>query len=55
LARNLRLETVAEWVTSEQDAAILENYGIDFFQGHYFGRPDVYPPWGKTKPVIAAA
>jgi diguanylate cyclase (GGDEF)-like protein len=55
LARNLRLETVAEWVTSEEDAAILESYGIDFFQGHYFGRPEVCPPWSQAKQVTAAA
>jgi diguanylate cyclase (GGDEF)-like protein len=55
LARNLRLETVAEWVTSEQDAGILEGYGIDFFQGHYFGKPEVCPPWRQAKPVTVAA
>src|SRR5579862_4349258 len=33
LARNLKLETVAEWVSSEQDAALLEEFGIDYFQG----------------------
>ena len=55
LARNLRLETVAEWVTSEQDAEILQGYGIDFFQGHFFGKPEVCPPWSQAKPVTVAA
>ncbi len=55
LARNLRLETVAEWVTSEEDAQLLESYGIGYFQGHHFGRPDVSPPWRRQKPAIAAA
>lgn len=55
LARNLRLETVAEWVTSEEDAQLLESYGIGFFQGHHFGRPEVCPPWSRQKPVTVAA
>jgi EAL domain-containing protein (putative c-di-GMP-specific phosphodiesterase class I) len=55
LARNLRLETVAEWVGSESDAALLEQYGIDFFQGHYFGRPQIAPVWAQPRPVCDAA
>lgn len=55
LARNLRLETVAEWVSSEEDAILLEQYGIDFFQGHYFGHPEMFPAWSAQTPVIAAA
>jgi EAL domain-containing protein (putative c-di-GMP-specific phosphodiesterase class I) len=55
LARNLRVETVAEWVSSEQDAALLDQYGIDYFQGHHFGRPEIFPSWSAQTPVIAAA
>ncbi len=55
LAHNLRVETVAEWVSSEQDAALLDRYGIDYFQGHYFGRPEIFPSWSAQTPVIAAA
>ena len=55
LARNLKLETVAEWVGCEEDAALLESYGIDFFQGFYFGRPEIQPAWSRLRPVNAAA
>ena len=40
LAKNFQLETVAEWVGSEQDAQLLADFGVDFFQGYYFGEPD---------------
>jgi diguanylate cyclase (GGDEF)-like protein len=45
LAKNFGLETVAEWVDSEEDAALLKEYGVDYFQGFYFGRPDTAPAW----------
>lgn len=55
LARNLRVETVAEWVSSEEDAVLLDQYGIDYFQGHHIGRPELFPSWSAQTPVIAAA
>jgi EAL domain-containing protein (putative c-di-GMP-specific phosphodiesterase class I) len=55
LARSLNLKTVAEWVSSEPDAALLEGYGIDYFQGHYFGRPELFPSWLNMDRAIAAA
>lgn len=45
LAKNFRLETVAEWVGSEEDANLLLELGVDFFQGYYFGQPTVSPDW----------
>ena len=45
LAKNFRLETVAEWVGSEEDAVLLESFGVDYFQGYYFGEPTLAPPW----------
>lgn len=45
LAKNFKLETVAEWVGSEEDAQLLASYGVDFFQGFFFGEPDVSPAW----------
>ena len=38
-----------------KDAALLESYGIDFFQGFYFGRPEIQPAWSRLGPVNAAA
>jgi diguanylate cyclase (GGDEF)-like protein len=41
LAKNFNLKTVAEWVGSAQDADLLESFGIDYFQGYYFGEPAI--------------
>lgn len=38
LARELGIRTVAEWVENEDDAQLLESWGIDFMQGHLFGQ-----------------
>jgi diguanylate cyclase (GGDEF)-like protein len=47
LAKNFQLETVAEWVGSEEDAVLLAEYGVDYFQGYYFGEPALEPSWMK--------
>jgi len=43
------LETVAEWVSSEEDAKLLLELGVDYFQGFYFGEPTVAPDWLKSE------
>jgi diguanylate cyclase (GGDEF)-like protein len=53
LAKNFKLETVAEWVGSEEDAQLLAGFGVDYFQGYYFGEPDLAPSWA-TGPMLAA-
>jgi len=45
LARNFNLKTVAEWVGSEEDALLLESFGVDYFQGYFFGEPALQPAW----------
>jgi EAL domain-containing protein (putative c-di-GMP-specific phosphodiesterase class I) len=45
LAKNFELATVAEWVDSEEDAKLLERFGVDYFQGFYFGKPELKPEW----------
>jgi diguanylate cyclase (GGDEF)-like protein len=47
LARNFNLKTVAEWVGSDEDAALLEGFGVDYFQGFHFGEPVLAPDWMK--------
>jgi diguanylate cyclase (GGDEF)-like protein len=47
LAKNFNLETVAEWVGSDEDAALLETFGVDYFQGFHFGEPVIAPDWAK--------
>lgn len=41
LARELGLETVAEWVQSEDAAAALVEWGCDYFQGALTGLPEM--------------
>jgi len=45
LAKNFNLKTVAEWVSSDEDAALLESFGVDYFQGFHFGEPQIKPDW----------
>jgi diguanylate cyclase (GGDEF)-like protein len=49
LARSFDIKTVAEWVGSEEDAALLQNFGVDYFQGFYFGEPVIDPQWGEER------
>jgi len=37
LARHLELKVVAEWVEDEETAALLREWGVDYFQGALFG------------------
>jgi diguanylate cyclase (GGDEF)-like protein len=48
LARNLGIKTVAEWVGSDMDAALLQSFGVDYFQGFHFGEPLLDPDWSKS-------
>jgi EAL domain-containing protein (putative c-di-GMP-specific phosphodiesterase class I) len=48
LAKNLGLRTVAEWVGSDADAALLQSFGVDYFQGFHFGEPLLEPLWAKN-------
>ncbi len=45
LARNFDIKTVAEWVGSDDDAALLQSFGVDYFQGFHFGEPVINPEW----------
>ena len=45
LARSFDIKTVAEWVGSDEDAALLQNFGVDYFQGFHFGEPLIDPKW----------
>jgi diguanylate cyclase (GGDEF)-like protein len=47
LARNFNIKTVAEWVGSDEDAALLQNFGVDYFQGFHFGEPVIDPEWDR--------
>ena len=45
LARSFDIKTVAEWVGSDEDAALLQSFGVDYFQGFFFGEPIIDPKW----------
>jgi EAL domain-containing protein (putative c-di-GMP-specific phosphodiesterase class I) len=47
LAKSFNLKTTAEWVGSEEDARLLESFGVDRFQGFHFGKPVLDPDWLK--------
>jgi diguanylate cyclase (GGDEF)-like protein len=47
LAKNFKLKTVAEWVGSDEEAALLEEMGVDYFQGFHFGEPVLDPVFAK--------
>jgi diguanylate cyclase (GGDEF)-like protein len=45
LAKNFNLKTVAEWVGSDEEAEMLQGFGIDYFQGFHFGEPLLELKW----------
>jgi EAL domain-containing protein (putative c-di-GMP-specific phosphodiesterase class I) len=47
LARSFDIKTVAEWVGSDADAALLQKFGVDYFQGFHFGEPLINPDWDR--------
>lgn len=47
LAKNFNLKTVAEWVSSDDEADLLESFGVDYFQGFHFGEPLIDPEWAR--------
>jgi diguanylate cyclase (GGDEF)-like protein len=51
LARGFGFSTVAECVTTAEDAAILQREGVAFLQGYYFGRPTLDRPWLLPTPI----
>ena len=52
LAKNFDMKVVAEWVGSDKDAALLESFGVDYFQGFHFGEPELQPGWDEA-PISA--
>jgi diguanylate cyclase (GGDEF)-like protein len=47
LAKSFNLKTTAEWVGSEAEAKLLESFGVDHFQGFFFGEPKIHPDWSE--------
>ena len=53
LAEGFGMKTVAECVQSPKDAKLLQDEGVNFMQGYYYGRPQLGRP-GDQKPVLVA-
>jgi diguanylate cyclase (GGDEF)-like protein len=45
MARTFGMQTVAEWVESEDDAVLLREWQADFLQGSRFGEASLEAPW----------
>jgi EAL domain-containing protein (putative c-di-GMP-specific phosphodiesterase class I) len=44
IAHALGKETIAEFVENEDSLKLLVEYGVDYAQGYYLGRPDITYP-----------
>ena len=44
LAKSFGISTVGEWVGDEKTAKLLENAGVAYMQGHFFGAPEIAKP-----------
>lgn len=56
LAKGFGFNTVAECVTTAEDAEILRREGVGLLQGYYFGKPLIERPWLRTPaPSVIAA
>lgn len=54
IAQHFDMLTVAEFVETEEDVAMLTEMGVDCLQGYYFAAPTTKPDWQNTNPIYAA-
>ena len=55
LARNFKLETVAECVETQDQAKLLTAEGVNLLQGYAFGAPELERPWASPSSQSAIA
>ena len=53
LARHLKIPTVAEWVENEETAKLLIEWGVDYLQGHHYGRAELVPARADESQAVA--
>jgi diguanylate cyclase (GGDEF)-like protein len=51
LAKSFGIVTVGEWVGDEKTAKMLENAGVAYMQGYFFGMPELTKPEAAAKPA----
>jgi len=51
LAKSFGITTVGEWVGDEKTAKMLENAGVAYMQGYFFGMPELTKPEAAAKPA----
>ena len=51
LARKFGITTVGEWVGDEKTAQFLENAGVGYMQGYFFGAPELAKPAPAERPT----
>ncbi len=49
LARNIDVKVIAEWVQTEEDASLLRQWGVDYFQGYLYGAAQIDHPWPSPR------
>ncbi len=55
LARHVGIPVVAEWVEDMESARILTEWGVDYLQGHYFGRAAPVGTEHAAEPTLGPA
>jgi len=51
LAKSFGITTVGEWVGDEKTVKILENAGISYMQGYFFGVPELTKSEAAVRPA----
>jgi diguanylate cyclase (GGDEF)-like protein len=55
MAQNMGIETVAEFVETEREAAWLQRHGVNYLQGYFFGAAQIERPGDKAADSKASA
>jgi diguanylate cyclase (GGDEF)-like protein/PAS domain S-box-containing protein len=51
-AKTAKMQTIAEFVSHKEIAQIVEEIGVDYFQGYYFGKPIPYHEISSFKEIV---
>jgi EAL domain-containing protein (putative c-di-GMP-specific phosphodiesterase class I) len=51
-AKTAKMQTIAEFVSHKEIVQIVEEIGVDFFQGYYFGKPVPYSEISSFENIV---